>query len=484
MRWRRPLVVVVALLAACSIHNRMFHLNRYASEARRLEAQGRQFEANDYWGRASVKAESVLVHYPTGANAAQAHAIRGEAMAALGQCADAQQSLEVALATLDDAADREYAAIALARCQLQAGDPAGALATVQPITTSHDDVRQREARLLAGGALRRQGEDASALVLLEGLPGREARFERAIAEVGAGQGTAGLTIDSLVRMRDSTMAWDSLLAAVGTRDPRLASQLVDQLRRDSLLGPVDLPNVLHADMERLEQLDPAAAAARRDELMRMAPGSDAALRARLEVVRAALQGAHGLGALTPIRDTLEALRALQGEPAGALARAIDQVGMLVDSASAGAAQGDLRLFLAAESARDQLQAPLLADSLFRAIATDWPGSPYAGKAWLAARQLSGDTTAIDPRFEDSPYLRVLRGADDTVYAHLEDSLATFAQSLAAAPGPASPSPAARQQDRRVPRAQVRPSRDSAPGSRQQPGARTPSATRRAAGVEP
>lgn len=91
----------------------------------------------------------------------------------------------------------------------------------------------------------------------------------------------------------------------------------------------------------------------------------------------------------------------------------------------------MRLFLAAEFARDSLQAPALAATLFDSIPAGWPESPYAAKAWLAGRQLSGDTMDAGGRFNTSAYMQALRGENSDAYSHLEDSLATFAQQLAA-----------------------------------------------------
>ena len=130
------LVASVGLLAACAMHNRMFYLHRYAGEARRLEQEGRRFEANDYWGRASVKAESVLVHRSAGDDAAEAMAIRGEAMAALGQCEEALRVLGDAMVQLRDSTEAEYAALAQARCYVQNGFPQLAAQSVQPVIES------------------------------------------------------------------------------------------------------------------------------------------------------------------------------------------------------------------------------------------------------------------------------------------------------------------------------------------------------------
>src|SRR5207344_2980672 len=101
----------------------------------------------------------------------------------------------------------------------------------------------------------------------------------------------------------------------------------------------------------------------------------------------------------------------------------------------GEPRGDMRSFLAAEYARDSLGARPLAASIFASIPLGWPESPYAGKAWLAERQLTGDTLDAGGQFSSSPYLAVFRGEEDAAYAQLEDSLASYSRTLAAATAP-------------------------------------------------
>jgi hypothetical protein len=103
-------------------------------------------------------------------------------------------------------------------------------------------------------------------------------------------------------------------------------------------------------------------------------------------------------------------------------------------------QGDLRLFLAGEVARDSLEAPRLAAGIFRRILAWWPSSPYAAKVVLATQQL--DTTwadsaraILETQYPDSPYLALIRGESTPAYKQLEDSLGAFAASLALRPGP-------------------------------------------------
>jgi hypothetical protein len=102
-----------------------------------------------------------------------------------------------------------------------------------------------------------------------------------------------------------------------------------------------------------------------------------------------------------------------------------------DSSLPGSPQGDLRLFLAAETARDSLLAPRLAEGIFLRILNEWPDSPYAPKAVLAAQQLNpawadSARTLLEGRYIDSPYLAMIRGEEGSDYRQLEDSLGAFA----------------------------------------------------------
>jgi hypothetical protein len=136
-----------------------------------------------------------------------------------------------------------------------------------------------------------------------------------------------------------------------------------------------------------------------------------------------------------------------------------------DSITAGTPQGDLRLFLVAEAARDSLGAAPLAASLFRKVAEEWPDSPYAPKALLAAEVLVPATpdllSLLDARYPSSPYVARLRGEDVPELLALEDSLGAFAVAAAAARAPVPVKDTL--QERRARPAPVRP-RPGTPGT--------------------
>ena len=436
---RRGLLAAALLVQGCASFNANYKANKYADEARRLDREGRTLEAGGYWGRASVKADSLLAHNPDGKYAAGALAIKGEAYAAVGQCGQASRILPPAIEQLKSETDREEATIALASCELRLGTPDLAASTVRPVTESHDGTRRRQALLLLGMAERQAGRDSAALAALAGIRGTPALVQRTLAYASAHDGAAATSaFDSLVAMRDSTLPWDSLLTITGRTNPELASDFTSTLTRSKTLSLERSAALSFADATRLAAVDTARQRQRYEDIIQMAGSGEFADRARFDMARMRIRSADSMPDLAATLQAMQALAAADGSVAAALVPLryrIQQLQLLMDSTAPGEPRGDMRRFLAAEFARDTLDARRLAASLFESIPQGWPESPYAAKAWLAARQLTGDTTDAGGRFTASPYLAVLRGEEGATYAQLEDSLANFARSLAAASVP-------------------------------------------------
>src|SRR6185369_1059431 len=125
-----------------------------------------------------------------------------------------------------------------------------------------------------------------------------------------------------------------------------------------------------------------------------------------------------------LMDRLIKVSAYGGEPEIMVANPLAILGPV---AAPGDSSGEVHRFFMAETVRDSLGAPLLAAALFRKIQRDFPRSPYAPKALLAAAALDPDSAAassrlLDSLYPDSPYRLGLSGAEASGFTSLEDSL--------------------------------------------------------------
>lgn len=438
------LLLAIGCLSGCVYYNGMYNANRLARSAQKAERDGRTFEANNLWGQVATRAESVVVRHPRSKYVNQAMVLKGVALARLGQCPNAIGPLGRS-SLIDQHSDlAEEAALALGRCELETGDPAAAEAALARAQASKNSRRQQEGRLQRARALRLIGRPEEALQTLAGLEGTRVDQERLLALAGAGRPDQTLALaDSVLARNDSTIVWDSVLVALARTDPLAASKLVDGLRGQPKSSPATLARRLLEDGIRLASVDSARATQRLLEASRVGAGTESGERAQLHVIRLDLARVRQPAELSPVDSGLRRL-ARAGTGVASEARQLQFLVGRVRSQSAsvqpGSPEGDLRLFLTAETARDSLGAPLLAVGLFRRIAEGWPESPYAPKALLAAQQLDSawaDTARVllSEHYSDSPYLAFVRGEDAPAFRQLEDSLRAFA---AAEPARAQP----------------------------------------------
>jgi TolA-binding protein len=346
------------------------------------------------------------------------------------------------------------------------------------VLDSKDAGRRREARFQRARTQRYLGNYAEALQSLEGNKEPRATRERLLSLAGAGQLPAAMALaDSLITRGDTAQPWDSLVTSLAQQNARSASQLVDRLRRLPGRPAETQARWLLEDGLRLAEIDTARASARFREAITIGGTGEAAGRASLQLVQLKLRSTGSpqelstsiatlRGLSSKYRGAAAELQALSGTAAGVLAAS--------DSTAAGSPQGDLRLFLAAETARDSLKAPQLAEGIFLRIVNEWPDSPYAPKAVLAIQQLDptwadSARALLETRYVYSPYLAMIRGEEDSGYRQLEDSLGAFAAARSAPsrqggqPNPRRPQPPPPIED------------DEAPGRRPQPatGVRVP-----------
>jgi tetratricopeptide (TPR) repeat protein len=147
--------------------------------------------------------------------------------------------------------------------------------------------------------------------------------------------------------------------------------------------------------------------------------------ARLNLARAQLHQATALDQLREMRALL--LPAITDPIVPRLLRDMRVVEVLVQKAQSDGQP--LALFAAAEVARDELNAPLLARRLFITFVDVAPQTPWSAKALLAALALQPDATdapALRARlanYQSSPYVQATdSGGDAEAYALAEDRL--------------------------------------------------------------
>jgi hypothetical protein len=434
--------LVVLTLGGCAYYNGMYNTKRLAGSARRAERDGRPFEANNLWGQVINRADSLVTRHPRSKYVDEAMVLKGLALARLNQCPTAVAPLGRSATLRLEPDVAEEATLALGRCKMELGDAGAAALAFGRVAESADPARRREARVLAARALRITGRPDEALRALDGLEDPRVPRERLLALAAAGRGDEALVLaDSLIQVNDSARAWDSVLTTAGESNPLFASALVDHLGRRPNTPPAIQARRLVEDAARLEPVDTARATRRLVEAASQGKGNESGDRAWLRLFRHQVARSAGPADLVPLLDTLRRPGA-GGTAAGEaqlLAGSIAAVKEAADSAASGVPLGDLRLFLAAESARDTLHAPVLAATLFRQVIETWPESPYAPKAWLAARALDpawGEQVRpeLEQRYAASPYLAFVRGEEPLGYRELEDSLQSYALTLGAAQG--------------------------------------------------
>ena len=430
-----------SLLAGCVYYNGMYNANRLARSARKAEREGRTFDATNLWGQVATKAESVVVRHPDSKYAGEAAILRGVAQARMGQCDQALGSLS-RFGTIPVSADlTEEALVATGRCQIVAGNVAAADVAFSQLLESKNPERRREAHLQHARLLRQSGRYQAALDALTGIRGPRADNERILSLAGTGQVPRALAlVDSVIaRGGDTTQHWDSVLVALGSQNPGAASSVVDRVNRLPRQTPAVRGRLLLEDGLRLTPVDSAGAARRFQEAMALGPDAPAAGQASLALVRL---NVSRVAKPEDLDRTLEALKGVGARfpgvstEAAQLAATTAEIHAAGDSVTFDTPQGDLRLFLAAELARDSLQAPRLAQVLWRRILDTWPLSPYAPKAILAVQQLDptwsdSARALLEERYLDSPYLAMIRGEAAPEYRQLEDSLGSYAAVLAA-----------------------------------------------------
>jgi tetratricopeptide (TPR) repeat protein len=437
MNRRSTAACALLLLAGCTYFNSMYNARRLAGDATKADQKGRVFEANRLWGLAGVKAESVMVQHPKSKYIPEATAIRATSLERAGDCTAAIPLAQRSLTTTTDPKVADRALLALGRCYDKLGDQGSATAAFARLLTSTQSTLRNEALYRHGRALRSESRFDEAMADLAQSKDPRAMGERAAALLGVGRVDAGLqVVDSLLVRPDSQAPWSDILTLYAGADPGGASALVTRLAADKRFPTENRVRWLVEDGERLDDYAPAEAAVRYRQALTVGGNGIAAREARSALLQLAVSQLSSPAELPAAIDSLkdQAEGGLGGPAAARLLNSARLVAVYSDTLMTTRPQGDLRLFVAAEVARDSLQANRLAGWLLSDLVTAWPESPYAPKALLSLAGLSPDSAEfygneLAPRYPDSPYLAVTRGADPPAYQLLEDSLMVFAQTM-------------------------------------------------------
>jgi tetratricopeptide (TPR) repeat protein len=447
----RPWPLLALLVGGCAYYNGVYNTKRLAHDALQAEHEGRTLEANGLWGRVVLQAESTLARHPHTKWTTQTQLLQATGMARLNDCGRATPILQHVLGTATELKMREEAALQLGNCREALGDLDGAAAAYEELLHSNDPTRRSLALYEHGRTLRNSGDYEAALAELEQSSHPRAGGERAAALAGAGRAAEATKLaDSLIAAGDTVAPWDSLFAGLARSDLDSATQLLDRAIAGLPASPQMKARLLRQDGWRWMASDTGRAAARFGRASELGGSSPAAAGARLDLVRLRLRSVQDASGAADLLDDLQDLQEAGGPTATPAARLEAVARMVVaglDSVPAGAAQGDMRVFIAGELARDSLGSVVLANRLFGRVPVDWPDSPFAPKALLALALMHPEAAeslwqVASTSYPSSPYVAILRGEDPPDFRRFEDSLRFFSRASLVPPRrtPARPAP--------------------------------------------
>lgn len=457
-RARAALVVCAAFLGACAYYNGLYNANHLAAEAARARREGRPAEARSLWEQAALKAESVAVRHPHSRYRDEALLLQGESFRDAGACPRAIEPLTLVIDSGGQTGERNRAALALGECFHRQGDFGRARQTLTPLVSNPDVSLQRPARLWRARALLADGDPQAALADLDLLDGQDIQFERAAALALLGRTDEAAAVLAGLSGPFDEPSWRTALDVLGQKSPALASRVTDQLVDRHDVGSGARARLLLADADRWASAGmPAQTTDRLRQASAAAPDSADGRVGAARVAVADLRTANTREALATITGALT--RAVDDGGAGARIAELSLAVLRRISDARESPDADLRLFLAAEAARDALHADPLAASLFLEVARDHPGSPIAAKALLAGAQLDAMVAdsvlrVVRERYAESPYWLMSQGLDPGTYPAVEDSLRNLAsRQTPPDPGRARPRPSLGDEEIRRPSSQ-------------------------------
>ena len=431
---RRParlLLVAGALGWGCAYYNGLYNANRLAGDAARARREGRTGEARAMWQQAAVKAESVAIRFRRSKYRDDALLLQGRALLESGQCERAIAPLSFVVDSGPDPSNRRRARLLLGECRVVLGDPERAGEVLTPLVDDGDVRLARSARVWRARAALAKGDYAGALSDLTGNPDTSGSFDRVTAMLGLGQTPEAVA--ALIQLAPGgydERRWPDVLDRLGATTPGEAGALVDSLVRRGTLSPGQRARLLLGDAKRWEAAGNRERSARRLEAAAaLAPDSSDGRVARTRLLLAEIAGMGDADRVPGMVAALEAVRRDGGEAAVLATPAFSILSRLNAKPA-----NELRRFVLIEAVRDTLHAVPLAATLFRNFQREFPGSPIAPKALLAAAALAPDSAAdlvarIRTLYPDSPYRLTLEGSATPAFTVIEDSLRVLMDSM-------------------------------------------------------
>jgi hypothetical protein len=400
----------------CAYYNSLYNANRAFAEAEDARREGRESTAQAKYAEAIDKAAESYRGSEEGRWADDALYLIGRAHARRGDWPEARAALDAALAVTSDPRVRSGARVFLGAAAVSLGESDAGMRLLEAALNEVEDQATRAEAFLwrarggfAAGDLEQVWNDLDSAAVGGDRYRVEAALDRLSWAVDAGAPEeAARGAHALTTSRRAAAAKDTVIALVRAAWSRWGADEAGPL----LVGVEGAPWP-PADRERLLLLRAEIAHARGDTATALAdartvasklgPSADAG---RVLLARWELSALTEPAELEGVRDML--LPAVGSTEAVALLDGIKKVGLMVERS--GRRGQELALFGAAELARDILQAPLLARTLFLAYADLEAGSAWEGKALLAALALTpteAGRTQVQSRLDAIP---------DNVYA--------------------------------------------------------------------
>lgn len=413
------LVLTLAQLG-CGYFNTLYNANRQFADAERARVRGDIATARINYLGSIEKAAKSYRKYPSGRWSDDALYLIARARFELGEYLPARAAFTELLSKTrnHDMRARAHAYAGAAAAELASPTAAlihldSALSALETNTALAGFAHRARAKVFASlGDMERAWQDLDAVSDAGNANYTAVQFERLALSIAQGDSSRARRAFARILANDNVRL-DSLSAFVA----RAAARFGPSAARSMLaIDDIALPAPAHDTLAlvraqiALQMRDTLAAHRELLQLSQRAALPIASV-ARVAIARSRLLHLTRPEQLLELRPLL--LPAIANADAQNLVRAIRLVDVLIQrSAQTGQPLG---LFAAAEAARDQLGAPLLARQLFVTYVDLAPATPWAGKALLAAIAVEPDgieANALRSRLNTlppNPYTSVIRG---------------------------------------------------------------------------